>query len=102
VGSPSFFGTEDWKKAFYEEAESQPSMFDDGFGEETGYAKRTNFDAIGHFFVSRLETIFAGVSKNPLPLRNSKGVSLFLLCFAVANLKGAKLALKIANHLLRK
>ena len=97
-----FFGTEDWKKAFYEEAESQPSMFDDVFGEETGYAKRTNFDAIGRFFVDRLETVFAGVSKNPLPLRNSKGVPLFLLCFAVANSKGAKTALNIANYLLKR
>jgi three-Cys-motif partner protein len=97
-----FFGTEDWKKAFYKEADNQPSMFDDVFGEETGYAKRTDFNAIGHFFVSRLETIFTSVSKNPLPLRNSKGVPLFLLCFAVANPKGAKPALKIANHLLRR
>ncbi len=97
-----FFGTEDWKEAFYEEADSQPSMFDDVFGEETGYAKRTNFDAIGRFFVDRLEEVFVGVSKNPLPLPNSKGVPLFLLCFAVANPKGAKPALKIANYLLRK
>lgn len=97
-----FFGTEDWKEAFYEEAESQPSMFDDVFGEETGFAKRTNFDAIGRFFVNRLETVFAGVSKNPLPLRNSKGVPLFLLCFAAANPRGAKPALNIANYLLKR
>ncbi len=96
-----FFGTEDWKEAFYEEASSQPSMFD-LFGEETGYAKRTNFDAIGRFFVDRLQRVFVGVSKNPLPLQNSKGVPLFLLCFAAANPKGAKPALKIANHLLRR
>ncbi len=96
-----FFGTEDWKEAFYEEASSQPSMFD-LFGEETGYAKRTNFDAIGRFFVDHLQRVFVGVSKNPLPLQNSKGVPLFLLCFAAANPKGAKPALKIANHLLRR
>ena len=96
-----FFGTEDWKEAFYEEASDQPSMFD-LLGEETGYAKRANFDAIGRFFVARLEQVFAGVSKNPLPLRNSKGVPLFLLCFAASNPKGAKPALRIANHLLRR
>jgi three-Cys-motif partner protein len=96
-----FFGTEDWKDAFYEEAESQPSMFDDVFSEGTGYAKRTNFDAIGRFFVSRLERVFVGVSQHPLPLRNSKGVPLYLLCFAAANPRGAKPALKIANYLLR-
>ena len=96
-----FFGTEDWKGAFYEEADTQLSMFE-AFGEETGHAKRTNFDAIGRFFVNRLEQVFVGVSKSPLPLRNSKGVPLFLLCFAVANPNGAKPALKIANYLLRR
>ena len=59
-------------------------MFD-LLGEETGYAKRANSDGIGRFFVERLEQVFAGVSKNPLPLRNSKGVPLFLLCFAASN-----------------
>lgn len=97
-----FFGTESWKNAFYQEAETQPSMFDEDFVEEAGYAKSANFEAIGRFFVSRLETVFAGVSNNPLPLRNSKGVPLFLLCFAAANPRGAKPALKIANHLLRR
>ena len=96
-----FFGTEDWKGAFYEKADSQLSMFE-AFGKETGHAKRTNFDALGNVFVHRLEQVFVGVSKNPLPLRNSKGVPLFLLCFAVANPNGAKTALNIAKYLLRR
>jgi three-Cys-motif partner protein len=96
-----FFGTEDWKQAFYEETSDQPNMFD-FFGEETSFAKSTNFDAIGRFFVERLEQVFAGVSKNPLPLHNSKGVPLYLLCFAAANPRGAAPALRIANHLLRR
>lgn len=79
---------------------SQPSMFDNVFGEETGYAKRTNFRAIGRFSVSRLEQVFAGVSKNPL--RNSKGVPLYLLCFAAANPKGVGPAPKIANYVLHR
>ncbi len=95
-----FFGTEDWKRAFYEEASDQPNMFD-LLGEETSFSKRTNFDAIGRFFVDRLEHVFAGVSKNSLPLYNARGVPLYLLCFAAANPKGATPALKIANHLLR-
>jgi hypothetical protein len=74
----------------------------DLLSEETGYAKRANFDAIGRFFVERLEQVFAGVCKNPLPLRNSKGVPLLLLCFAASNPKGAKPASRIANHLLRR
>ena len=54
-----FFGIEDLKEAFYQEASDQPSMFD-MLGEETGFAKRTSFDAIGHFFVNRLEQVFVG------------------------------------------
>jgi three-Cys-motif partner protein len=96
-----FFGTDGWKEAFYEEASNQPSMFD-LLGEGTGYAKRTTFEAIGRYFVDRLQQVFVGVSKNPLPLQNSKGVPLYLLCFAAANPKGAKPALRIANHLLRR
>jgi three-Cys-motif partner protein len=93
-----FFGTEDWKEAFYEEASDQPTMFD-MLGGETGFAKRTNFDAIRRFFVDRLEKVFVGVFKKPLSLRNSEEVPLFLLCFAVSNPKGAKPALRIANYL---
>ena len=29
--------------------------------EETGYAKRTNFEAIGRYFVDRLQQVFVGV-----------------------------------------
>jgi three-Cys-motif partner protein len=96
-----FFGTDGWKEAFYEEASNQASMFD-LLGEGTGYAKRTTFEAIGRYFVDRLQQVFVGVSKNPLPLQNSKGVPLYLLCFAAANPKGTKPALRIANHLLRR
>jgi hypothetical protein len=96
-----FFGTDSWKEAFYEEASNQLSMFN-LLGEETGYTKRTNFEAIGRYFVDRLQQVFVGVSKNPLPLPNSKGVPLFLLCFAAANPTGAKPALRIANHLLQR
>ena len=96
-----FFGTEEWKEAFYEEASEQPNMFD-LLGEESGYAKRANFDAIGRFFVDRLEQVFVGVSKNPRPLRNSKEVPLFLLCFAVSNPRAITPALRIANYLLQR
>jgi hypothetical protein len=35
-------------------------------------------------------------------LRNSANCPLYLLCFAVGSEKGAPIALRIANHLLRK
>jgi three-Cys-motif partner protein len=95
------FGTEDWREAFYEareERNDQPTFFDMEAG---GHAKRADFNVIGAFFVERLKTVFAGVAENPLPLRNSTNVPLYLLCFAAANPKGAPTAVRIANHILR-
>jgi hypothetical protein len=64
--------------------------------------KAADFDSIGDFFVQRLETIFAKVAKKPLPLRNSKNVPIYLLCFAVANPRGAPTAVKIAADVLKR
>lgn len=97
-----FLGTEQWREAFYQaldEDVDQPTFFD--IEEGGGYAKRANFEVIGAFFVERLKTIFAGVAENPLPLRNSTNVPLYLLCFAAANPRGATPAVRIANHILR-
>ena len=40
--------------------------------------------------------------ENPLRLRNSKNVPLYLLCFAVGNPKGAPTAVNIAEDILLK
>ncbi|GAK60813.1 hypothetical protein U27_00711 [Candidatus Vecturithrix granuli] len=92
-----FFGTEDWKDAFYQECQQI-----DLFGGEAGLVKEANFDSIGRYFIERLKTIFEGVAENPLPLRNTKNIPIFLLCFAASNPKGAKTAVKIAQHILGK
>lgn len=95
------FGTEEWRDAFYKalnEDTDRPTLFDIDYG---SHAKQANFDAIGNFFVERLKTVFAGVAENPLPLRNSTNVPLYLLCFAAANPVGAPTAVRIANHILR-
>ncbi len=94
------FGTEDWRAAFYkafEEDEDRLTLFDTDYG----HAKQANFEVIGRFFVERLKTVFAGVAENPLPLRNSTSVPLYLLCFAAANPVGAPTAVRIANHILK-
>ncbi len=91
-----FFGTEEWKEAFYR-PRLQQSLFDT---EET-LEKGINLEGIGKYFVERLSTIFAQVAENPWPLRNSKNVPIYLLCFAAANPKGAPTAVKIAQHILR-
>lgn len=57
---------------------------------------------IGRYFVKRLKTVFKGVAEQPLVLTNSAGCPLYLFCFAAGNPKGAKIAVKIADHILKK
>ena len=52
------------------------------------------------YFIDRLQSVFNGVATNPLVLRNSKNVPLYLLCFAAGNQKGAPIAVKIAQEIL--
>ncbi|MGI8670903.1 MAG: three-Cys-motif partner protein TcmP, partial [Aridibacter sp.] len=92
------FGTDEWFQAFFEEKE-QRGLFET----QTEIEKTANFDSIATYFNARLDSVFAGVAKNPLKLYNSKNNPLYLLCFAVGNpnpsAKG--LALKFANHILQ-
>jgi three-Cys-motif partner protein len=92
-----FFGTPTWKDVFY-----QPSPQLDMFGTNERVEKTATFDAIKDFFVQRLTSVFAKVAENPLLLYNSKNVPIYLFCFASANPKGAKTAVKIAQDILRK
>lgn len=89
------FGTEEWYDEFY-----RREVAADLFGEHEMVVKQS-IDVIGHYFVKRLKTIFAGVTE-PASLRNSVGCPLFLLCFAASNPIGAPIACRIANSLLRK
>lgn len=91
----AMFGTIDWYDAFYQ-TKTVPTFF----GDITKTEKTSNFNLIGQFFVKRLETIFAGVAPNPLPLYNSRNNPLYLLCFACGNERGKDVALRIARHIL--
>ncbi len=97
-------GTDSWREEFYRAAdaaneEAQPNMFGE-IEEEQGILKTASLDAIGNYFVRRLGEVFAGVAPNPLMLRNSRNVPIYLLCFAVGNPRGAPTAVRIAGHLL--
>lgn len=92
-----FFGTDSWEDAFYTK-DLQVQLFDIG----SELMKTSSFDSIGKFFVDRLDGIFEKVSPKPLPLFNSRGHPMYLLCFAAGNPKGATTAVKIANHLLKR
>ncbi len=90
-----FFGEPDWYEVFYQLAE-QISLFDEEQWQKTGDI----FTTIEQYFIERLQGIFNGVAANPLLLRNSKNVPLYLLCFAAGNPKGAPIAVKIAQEIL--
>ncbi len=91
-----FFGDNDWYHVFYNLSQS---LFDD---EEQWVKIGGIFTEIEQYFLKRLRAIFAGVASNPLALRNSKNVPLYLLCFASANPRGASTAVKIAEDILLK
>jgi three-Cys-motif partner protein len=91
-----FFGNEEWKREFYPKKKERTL-----FGEEETERKEANFERIGRFFLKRLDTVFAQVAPNPLILTNSKGVPIYLLCFAAGNPKGAPTAVKIAKDILK-
>jgi three-Cys-motif partner protein len=93
----AMFGADDWYDAFYR------TKIDKGlFENRVTVEKRGSFDLISQYFVNRLRTVFPGVADNPLPLLNSRNVPLYLLCFAAGNPRGAKLAIKIAQDILRR
>ena len=93
----AIFGTEDWFRAFYRT--SKVARF---FGPPQVTQKACDFRAIGTFFLERLKAVFAGVAPKPGVLCNTKGSPLFHLFFAAGNPRGAPIAVRIADHLLRK
>lgn len=93
-----FLGVSTWRESFYATQSQIASASGQGalFEIETPTIKHTNFDAMGDFFVQRLQSVFDFAPK-PLPLFNSQGVPLYLLCFASQNAT----ALRIARDLLK-
>lgn len=91
------FGTDTWQQAFYPR-KKQLTLF----GEEEIQSKQANFEAIGQFFLQRLQSVFSAVAPNPFVLTNSKNNPLYWLYFASGNPKGAPTAVKIAKDILGK
>ena len=90
------FGTDAWKDEFYE-TNPQGSLFSD----HREFIKVATFDSIAQFFVRRLEKAFTAVAEDYRLLKNSQNVPIYMLCFAAANERGAKPAIRIASHLLK-
>lgn len=92
----TLLGTTDWRDEFYER-DRQPTLF----GGDEERVTKASLETIGRYFNKRLESVFPGVAGTPGVLRNSANCPLYLFCFAAGNEKGAPIALKIANHLLK-
>jgi three-Cys-motif partner protein len=90
------FGTHEWKDFFYH-VDTELGLF----GDEIVMYKDANFARIKDFIEGRLRRVFPEVAKNPLLLRNSRNSPLFLFCFAAGNPRGAELAVKIAQDILK-
>jgi three-Cys-motif partner protein len=91
----TLLGTADWRSAFYSRKEER-TRFGSLFHDE----RCVGAEEIGEFFLDRLKSVFAGVAEKPLFLRNSKNSPLYMLCFAVGNENGEKIALRIANSII--
>ncbi len=91
-------GTQDWYESLYEVTESAQGGL---FGPPAEQILKKPVDVIGRYFNERLKSIFAGVVNEPVALRNSANCPLYLLCFAAANVKGAPIAIRIANDLMK-
>ncbi|MBA3563951.1 MAG: three-Cys-motif partner protein TcmP [Gammaproteobacteria bacterium] len=89
-------GTQDWYDEFYR-IETTPTLF----GTEQERVVKASMETIGRYFNHRLKQIFAGVIEEPGVLRSSLNNPLYLLCFAVGNVRGKPVALRIAEHLLK-
>lgn len=91
-----FFGNEDWRQEFYAKKKERTL-----FGDEETERKEADFEQIGRYFLMRLKSVFEKVAPNPLLLTNSRGVPIYLLCFAAGNPIGAPTAVKIAKDILK-
>ncbi len=89
-------GDDSWETDFYH-VEQQGNLF----GDTDRVVHKVSTEVIGRRFVDRLWGIFPGVADAPGILRNSRNSPIYLLCFASANERGSRIALRIANHLLR-
>ena len=101
------FGDRSWLDALYRQPTmasgslTQRSLFADPT-EHADKVQRLDLAAIGEYYKARLRTIFAGVADTAVQLRNSKNVPLYLLFFVAGNEKGAPIAVKIAESIMKR
>jgi three-Cys-motif partner protein len=89
------FGTPDWESRIYRTGTSLSL-----FGEVATIERDATVENVQGFIEERLGTCFAKVAKGEV-LRNSRNSPLYSLCFAAANERGARTAIKIAQSILK-
>jgi len=89
-----FLGGEDWRSLYCR----QPTMT--LFGPKETVV-RGGWPAMQNLIVKRWESVFAGVLKTPIVLRNRNNCPLYALFFGVSNPRAVKAALNIAVDLAR-
>jgi len=89
----SVFGTTEWEQRFYKRS---PTLFEN----IEGVTRTVSVESVQNFIEERLKTCFVDAISGNI-LKNSRNSPLFLLCFAVANKKGAPIAGRIAQSILR-
>jgi len=96
----ALFGTDEWQKTFYgQRASLQLPLF--ASNQPTTPERTVDWQAVGGYFLQRLDTIFHSVAQEAYILTNSKKVPLFMLCFAAGNPRGGPLAVKIASSIIK-
>jgi len=88
-------GTQEWYERIYA-VKAEPTLF--GVEQQRS---RAGAGVIGELFHERLRAHFPGVARRPALLKNSTNSPLYLLHFAAANERSTKVALRIAEHLLK-
>jgi len=95
----TLFGTKDWELRFYKER-TDVDIFG---GDRTIIEKDLTIKGLGAFYADQLRKVFPAVAPNPCILRSESNQPLFQLFFAAANPgNGGRIAIKIAEHILRK
>jgi three-Cys-motif partner protein len=97
------FGDSSWREEFFAAPEVLPD--NDFFPEHLENRKEAKLDdpfgRLSRYVTRRLKTVFADAVEEPLLLKTAGRAPLFLLCFAVANERGAPIAKRIAAYIIK-
>ncbi len=95
LGLDRLFGSQEWHDRFY-----RTRVINGLFGDTEEVQRDATVSNITGYIETQLKTCFSKTAPS-LVLKNSNNSPLFALCFAVANERGADIAVRIAKHILK-